>query len=56
MNTKITFGHGANPPAVGDRVTVIGKVTTVGKKCSNQGDAGIVTVHKVNIHAPKKSH
>ena len=54
-HAKITFGHGANPPAAGDRVTVIGKITTVGKKCSNQSDAGTVTVGKVNIHTAHKS-
>ena len=34
---------------------LIGKITTVGKKCSNQSDAGTVTVGKVNIHTAHKS-
>jgi hypothetical protein len=49
VNAKVTFGSGANPPAAGDKVTVIGKITAVGKKCTNQGDAGKLTVRKVNI-------
>ena len=52
-NSKVVFGKGANPPAAGDRVVVIGKITEVAKKCTNQGAAGTITVRKVDIHVPK---
>jgi hypothetical protein len=52
-NTKVSFGDGANPPVAGDRVHVIGKITEVAKKCTDQSAAGTVTLHKVDIKAPK---
>jgi len=52
-NAKVSFGHGANPPRAGDRVHVIGKITEVAKKCTDQSAAGTITVRKVDINAPK---
>lgn len=43
----------ADPPAAGDRVTVIGKIAAVAKKCSDSTGAGAVSVSKVVVHAPK---
>jgi hypothetical protein len=48
---RVTFGKGANPPTAGDRVKVIGKVTAIGKKCSQSGFASTITVRKVEVHA-----
>jgi hypothetical protein len=47
---KVVFGKRANPPVAGDRVTVIGKITEVAKKCTSQTGAGTVTVRKVIVH------
>jgi hypothetical protein len=52
-NARVRFGKGANPPAAGDRVKVIGKITAVAKKCSDQSAAGTVTVRFVDVKAPK---
>jgi hypothetical protein len=52
-NTQVTFGNGANPPAAGDPVHVIGKISELGKKCSPSGFAPTITVRKVNIDAMK---
>ena len=52
-NTKVTFGSDANPPAAGDPVRVIGKVSELAKKCTLSGFTPTTTVHKVNIHATK---
>ena len=52
-NSKVVFGKGANPPAAGDRVVVIGKITEVAKKCTDQSAAGTITVRKVEIRVPK---
>src|SRR5579875_2082617 len=42
-NARVRFAKGAHPPAAGDRVQVIGKITAVAKKCSDQSAAGTVT-------------
>jgi len=52
-DTKVRFGKGANPPVVGDRVVVLGAITTVAKKCTNQTGAGTITLHKVDIGRPR---
>jgi hypothetical protein len=52
-NAKVSFGDGANPPVAGDSVKVIGKITEVAKKCTDQSGAGTITVRKVDIKAPK---
>jgi hypothetical protein len=46
------LGKRADPPVMGDRVTVIGKIAEVAKKCSDSTGAGTVTVRKVIVHAP----
>ena len=50
-STKVTFGNGANPPATGDSVHVIAKITELGRKCTQSGFVPTITVRKVNIHA-----
>jgi hypothetical protein len=52
-NSKVVLGKGANPPAAGDRVTVIGEITEVAKKCKDQSGEGTITVRKVSIRVPK---
>ena len=52
-NTKVTFGHGANPPAAGDSVHVRGKISELAKKCTQTGFTRAITVHKLNIHVTK---
>jgi hypothetical protein len=50
-NAKVTFGKGANPPATGARVKVIGKTTALAKKCDQTGFTPTITVRKVAVHA-----
>jgi hypothetical protein len=52
-DTKVTFGEGANPPAAGDPVKLIGKVSEVARKCTQPGSAPQITVRKVHIRAAK---
>jgi hypothetical protein len=52
-NTKVTFGNGANPPAAGDPVHVVGKVSEVARHCAQPGTTPPVTVRKVHIRAAK---
>ena len=52
-DTKVRFGKGANPPASGDRVVLIGAITTVAKKCTDQSGAGTITLRQVDIKLPK---
>jgi hypothetical protein len=52
-NTRVLFGKNANPPVAGDRVELIGKITEVAKKCTDQSGAGVITVRKVGIRTPK---
>ncbi len=52
-DTKVVFGKTANPPAAGDRVKLIGKITEVAKKCSDHSDAGTITLRKVDIRTPQ---
>jgi hypothetical protein len=56
-NARVKFGHGVtNPAAAGDRVTVIGKVTTLAKKCDQTGFTPTVTIRKAVIHLPRHTH
>jgi hypothetical protein len=49
-DVRVSFGEGvAKPPAAGSRVKLIGKVTKVGKKCTDQSAAGQVTYRKVTF-------
>jgi hypothetical protein len=51
-DVRVSFGDGvAQPPATGSRVKLIGKVTKVGKKCTDQSAAGQVTYRKVTFTA-----
>jgi hypothetical protein len=52
-NTTVRFGEGGSPPAAGDPVKVIGKVSEVAKRCTQPGSALPVTVRKVDIRAAK---
>jgi hypothetical protein len=51
--TRVNLGKGVTQPAPTDRVKVIGKITSIAKKCANQSAAGIVTVTKVTISTPR---
>ena len=52
-HARVKFDNGtSNPPAPGDRVKVIGKITTVSKKCTDQSAAGLITVRQVVVHGP----
>ena len=53
-NTKVTFGEGANPPTAGDAVKVIGRISVVGKKCSQTGFKAAVTARMLLVRAAKK--
>lgn len=54
VSTRVKFDGGtSNPPAVGDRVQVIGWITQVAKSCPDQSGAGPVTLRLVVIHPPK---
>ena len=52
-NTRVRFAHGSNPPAAGDPVKVLGKVSEVAKRCTHSGPALPVTVRKVDIRGAK---
>jgi hypothetical protein len=56
-NVRVKFADGltAATVAAGDRVKVIGKITTVAKKCSDKSDAGKVTLRQVVVHQPVDS-
>lgn len=51
--TKVRFSKTTNPPAAGDRVKLIGKITQVAKKCTDRSGAGTITLRKVRIRAPR---
>ena len=53
-NTKVSFGAAANPPTAGDRVKVIGRISELGKKCSQTGFTATVTVRKLVVHTANK--
>jgi len=53
-NTTVTFGEGANPPTAGDSVRVIGRISELGKKCSQTSLAPQITARKLAVHAAKK--
>ena len=52
-HTKVRFGNGATPPAAGDRVKLIGKITAVAKKCTGPSGAGMITLRRVDIKSAK---
>jgi hypothetical protein len=54
-DSRVRFGKGANPPAAGDGVKVLGKITAVAKKCADQSAAGAVTVRFLDVKLPKTS-
>jgi hypothetical protein len=49
---KVVLGRRADPPVAGDRLSMIGKISDVATKCTDQTAAGTVTVHTVIVHAP----
>jgi hypothetical protein len=49
--SKLTLGVGVTSPMAGDKVKVIGKITQIAKKCTNQTGAGVVTVRKITVTA-----
>jgi hypothetical protein len=51
-DVRVSFGDGVTqPPAAGSRVKLIGKVTKVSKKCTDQSAAGQVTYRKATFTA-----
>jgi hypothetical protein len=52
-DVRVSFGDGVvgQAPAAGTRVKLIGKVTKVSKKCTDQSAAGQVTYRKVTLKA-----
>ena len=48
-NAIVRFGKGTSATDTGDRVKVIGEVTTLAKKCDHTGFTPTVTVRKVDI-------
>jgi hypothetical protein len=55
-DADVHFSHGtSNPPVAGDRVQVIGRITTLNSRCDQTGFTPTVTVRHVNVHAPAKS-
>lgn len=55
-DARVRFGKGVSSTstAVGDRVTVHGKMTTMRKGCSSSTFTSTITVHNARISAPKK--
>jgi hypothetical protein len=49
---RLRDGAAATPPA-GTRVRLIGKITRVSKRCSDQSAAGVVTIRTATLRAPK---
>jgi len=50
-NSKVHMSHGVtNPPATGSRVQVMGKITTLAKKCSQTGFTPTITIKRANVH------
>jgi hypothetical protein len=52
-NTKVSFGDAANPPAAGDSVHLIGRISDVARRCTPSGTAPLITVRKLHIRAAK---
>jgi hypothetical protein len=51
----VRLGHEVtNPPVAGDRVQVMGKVTTLAKKCVQTGFTPTVTIKRVVVHTPSQ--
>jgi hypothetical protein len=62
-NVHVTFGLadtnadgsvGLDDLKEGDRVKLIGKITTLAKKCSQSGFTAETTIRKIVFHAPPK--
>ncbi len=54
-DARVVFAHGTtNPPAPGDRVQVIGRITTLDPRCDQTGFTPTVTVRQVDVHQPSK--
>ena len=52
---RVVFSHGtSNPPVAGDRVQVIGRITTLNPRCDQTGFTPTVTVRQVVVHAPRR--
>ena len=50
-NSKVHMSHGVtNPPATGSRVQVMGKITTLAKKCSQTGFTPTITIKRATVH------
>jgi hypothetical protein len=53
-SAKVHFAKGTtNPPSAPDSVKLIGKITAIAKKCSDQTGAGVITIRKVDVRAAK---
>jgi hypothetical protein len=54
-NARVRFGRGVtDPPAAGDHVKLIGRITEVAKKCSDHSAAGVVTLRRIEVSAAHK--
>ncbi|MBV9944718.1 MAG: hypothetical protein JO262_21515 [Solirubrobacterales bacterium] len=53
-NAKVTFGDGTNPPAPSDSVKVVGRISKLGKKCSQTGFTPTFTARKLAVQGAKK--
>ena len=52
-DARVVFSHGtSNPPMAGDRVQVIGRITTLNSRCDQTGFTPKVTVRQVVVHQP----
>jgi hypothetical protein len=51
-NSRVRLGRGVTSATAGDDVKVIGKITAVAKRCTNQSAAGVVTVRKITVSMP----
>jgi hypothetical protein len=55
-HARVVFSHGtSNPPAAGDRVQVIGRITTLNPRCDQTGFTPTVTIRQVVVHLPAPS-
>lgn len=52
-NTKVTFGEGADPPAAGDPVHLVGKISELARLCPQRGTAPPVAIRMLHIRAAK---
>jgi hypothetical protein len=52
-DARVVFAHGtSNPPVAGDRVQVIGSITTLNPRCDQTGFTPTVTVRQIVVHRP----